>query len=79
MTRNNLEKDLGFNKTEGEDSNKTQEEAIQTGKFGVKKTKEGYAVISPEGSVVREYVDEKGCEDPKESAISYAKKLALKK
>lgn len=77
MTRNKPEKDLDFDNNEGEGND--GEELTATGKFGVKKTKEGYAVISPEGSVVREYVDEEGCEDPKESAISYAKKLALKK
>jgi len=79
MTKSKPAADLDFDKNEGEDSNETQEETIQTGKFGVKKTKEGFAVINPEGSVVREYIEEEGCEDPKESAISFAKKLASKK
>ena len=77
MGKNNPVKDLDFNNKEGEGNE--GEELTATGKFGVKKTKEGYAVINPEGAVVREYIGEKGCEDPKESAISYAKKLALKK
>lgn len=77
MDKNKPEKDLDFGNNEGKGNE--GEELTATGKFGVKKTKEGYAVINPEGSVVREYVEEKGCEDPKESAISFAKKLASKK
>lgn len=77
MARNKPEKDLDFDSNEGEGNE--VEELTATGKFGVKKTEKGYAVINPEGSVVREYIEEEGCEDPKESAISYAKKLASKK
>lgn len=47
--------------------------------YSVKKLKEGsYAVVSKTGEVVRTYQEEEGCEDPKSSAIMYAKKLSAK-
>lgn len=80
MAKKDKEKDLDFDNNEGQGNEGNEEkETVAKGKYGVKKTEEGYAVVTAEGDVVRVYVKEEGCEDPKDSAISYAKKLAAKK